>query len=132
MLLLWPAVSSPGQEQGIFGVYLCLQPGACLLLSTWNSRASHWDPPCGAGLASAEIALLGLGWAGGCCPRSWGAAQEPWGCCRTPGSVSSAHVCCQREADSEPLLRNEVCLSLYLDAAPLLNLAFSSLIKELF
>ena len=47
------------------------------------------------------------------------------GASRAPGSVSSAHVSsgvCVCVENSETLFRSEVCLSLYLDAVPLLNL----------
>lgn len=49
------------------------------------------------------------------------------GCCQLSPWLLSG-----REGNTETLFRSEVCCSLYLDAAPLLNLVCSSLIQELF
>jgi len=70
-------------------------PGACLLLSAWKNKASRRDPPCGAGLASAEIAVWG--WAG-----PVGAAQELGGC---PGAVGMLQN--PRECEFSPCLLSE-------------------------
>lgn len=86
---------------------------------------------------AAALGGVGMGGSGmlhsprGCCGGMQDAAElrgrhSPRRWELSPGLLSG------REGNSETLLNSEVCWSLYLDAAPLLNLGFSSLIQELF
>lgn len=103
-------------------------------------------------MATAKIPPLCWAGGGGMLPGAmlgWGSGDRdaalPWGCCggmQDAAELRGRHSPrrCQlspwllsgREGNSETLFKSEVCWSLYLDAAPLLNLVFSSLIQELF
>lgn len=106
------------------------------------------------GICQNTSSVLGLA-AAGCCPGGcWDGAPVtvgqrdaafPWGCCggmQDAAELRGRHsprrcelspwLLSGREGNSETLFKSEVCWSLYLDVAPLLNLVFSSLIQKLF